>query len=81
MTIDPLVSRARALWREPAAEPAAAFGTSGQPTAPVAPDSCLAPPSWVGVVAVGDAALIRPRWVAPALGSRERGRQLSVPLS
>ncbi|MGQ4452068.1 GNAT family N-acetyltransferase [Streptomyces griseus] len=55
---DPLVSRARALWQELSAEPAAAFGTPGRPAVFVAPASSLAPPSWVGVVAVGDAALI-----------------------
>ncbi|MFJ9320174.1 GNAT family N-acetyltransferase [Streptomyces globisporus] len=58
MPMDPLVSRARALWQELAAAPGAAFGTHGRPTVLVAPDSALAPPSWVGVVAVGDAALI-----------------------
>ncbi|WP_329161755.1 GNAT family N-acetyltransferase [Streptomyces anulatus] len=58
MPTDLLVSRARALWRELAAEPAAAFGTPGRPAVFVAPKSSLAPPSWVGVVAVGDAALI-----------------------
>ncbi|MZG06221.1 GNAT family N-acetyltransferase, partial [Streptomyces sp. SID5614] len=58
MPMDPLVSRARALWQELAAEPGAGFGTPGRPTVLVAPDSALAPPSWVGVVAVGDAALI-----------------------
>ncbi|MBK3557424.1 GNAT family N-acetyltransferase [Streptomyces sp. MBT56] len=58
MPMDPLVSRARVLWQELAAAPGAAFGTPGRPTVLVAPDSALAPPSWVGVVAVGDAALI-----------------------
>ncbi|MFI1223409.1 MULTISPECIES: GNAT family N-acetyltransferase [unclassified Streptomyces] len=58
MPTDPLVSRARALWQELAAEPDAAFGTPGRPAVFVAPESSLAPPSWVGVVAVGDAALI-----------------------
>ncbi|MFB8018038.1 GNAT family N-acetyltransferase [Streptomyces rubiginosohelvolus] len=58
MPMDPLVSRARALWQELAAAPGAAFGTPGRPKVLVAPDSALAPPSWVGVVAVGDAALI-----------------------
>ncbi|MFI1780758.1 GNAT family N-acetyltransferase [Streptomyces rubiginosohelvolus] len=58
MPMDPLVSRARALWQELAAAPGAAFGTPGRPRVLVSPDSALAPPSWVGVVAVGDAALI-----------------------
>lgn len=58
MPIDPLVSRARTLWQELTAVPDAAFGTPGRPAVFVAPDSSLAPPSWVGVVAVGDAALI-----------------------
>ncbi|SCD87025.1 GNAT acetyltransferase [Streptomyces sp. Termitarium-T10T-6] len=58
MSMDPLVSRARALWQELAAEPGAAFGTPGRPTVLVAPGSALAPPSWVGVVTVGDGALI-----------------------
>ncbi|MYR82688.1 GNAT family N-acetyltransferase, partial [Streptomyces sp. SID5466] len=50
MSMDPLVSRARALWQELAAEPGAAFGTPGRPTVLVSPGSALAPPSWVGVV-------------------------------
>ncbi|MGW4627438.1 GNAT family N-acetyltransferase [Streptomyces rubiginosohelvolus] len=58
MPMDPLVSRARALWQELAAAPGAAFGTPGRPEVLVSPDSALAPPSWVGVAAVGDAALI-----------------------
>ncbi|MGW3216499.1 GNAT family N-acetyltransferase [Streptomyces parvus] len=58
MPMDPLVSRARALWQELAAEPGAAFGTPGRPAVLVAPGSALAPPSWVGVVTVGDGALI-----------------------
>lgn len=58
MPMDPLVSRARALWQELAAAPGAAFGTPGRPEVLVSPDSAVAPPSWVGVVAVGDAALI-----------------------
>ncbi|WP_408993107.1 GNAT family N-acetyltransferase [Streptomyces sp. 1268] len=58
MSMDPLVSRARALWQELAAEPGAAFGTPGRPSVLVAPGSALAPPSWVGVVTVGDGALI-----------------------
>ncbi|MGQ4729212.1 GNAT family N-acetyltransferase [Streptomyces sp. Ju416(a)] len=58
MSMDPLVSRARALWQELAAEPGAAFGTPGRPAVLVAPGSALAPPSWVGVVTVGDGALI-----------------------
>lgn len=54
---DPLVSRARVLWQELSAGPAppselpAARGWSSLGSSP-------APPSWVGVVAVGDAALI-----------------------
>ncbi|MYV60998.1 GNAT family N-acetyltransferase, partial [Streptomyces sp. SID4931] len=58
MSMDPLVSRARTLWQELAAEPGAAFGTPGRPTVLVSPGSALAPPSWVGVVTVGDGALI-----------------------
>ncbi|NUV98292.1 GNAT family N-acetyltransferase [Streptomyces sp. CAI 127] len=58
MPMNPLVSRARALWQELAAEPDAAFGTPGRPTVLVAPGLALAPPSWVGVVTVGDGALI-----------------------
>ncbi|MGW6586209.1 GNAT family N-acetyltransferase [Streptomyces globisporus] len=58
MPMDSLVSRARALWQELAAAPGTVFGTPGRPTVLVSPDSALAPPSWVGVVTVGDAALI-----------------------
>ncbi|MFD3409956.1 hypothetical protein [Streptomyces cyaneofuscatus] len=53
MSIDATAGRARALWREPVAAPDAAFGTPG---VCVAPDSSLAPPSWVGVVTIGDTA-------------------------
>ncbi|MEU0357724.1 hypothetical protein [Streptomyces cyaneofuscatus] len=55
MPIDATTGRARALWQEPAAAPDAVFGTPG---VCVAPDSTLAPPSWVGVVTIGEAALI-----------------------
>ncbi|MEU3206992.1 GNAT family N-acetyltransferase, partial [Streptomyces cyaneofuscatus] len=55
MSIDATAGRARALWQELAAAPDAAFGTPG---ACVAPDSTLAPPSWVGVVTIGETALI-----------------------
>ncbi|MFH8375762.1 GNAT family N-acetyltransferase [Streptomyces cyaneofuscatus] len=55
MSIDVAGGRARALWQELAAAPDTAFGTPG---VCVSPDSCLAPPSWVGVVTIGDTALI-----------------------
>jgi len=55
MSIDATAGRARALWQELAAAPDAAFGTPG---VCVAPDSTLAPPSWVGVVTIGEMALI-----------------------
>ncbi|MFJ9638047.1 GNAT family N-acetyltransferase [Streptomyces sp. NPDC101178] len=55
MSIDATPDRARALWRELAAAPDAAFGTPG---VCVSPGSSLAPPSWVGVVTIGDTALI-----------------------
>ncbi|WP_433405823.1 GNAT family N-acetyltransferase [Streptomyces sp. CA-146814] len=55
MSIDATVDRARALWQELAAAPDAAFGTPG---VCVSPGSSLAPQSWVGVVTIGDTALI-----------------------
>ncbi|MFZ4267438.1 GNAT family N-acetyltransferase [Streptomyces arboris] len=58
MSIDAPAGRARALWQELAAAPDAAFGTPPRPGAFVSPDSSLAPPSWVGVVTIGDTALI-----------------------
>lgn len=58
MSIDSPSGRARALWQEQAAAPDAAFGTPGRPAVLVSPASSLAPPSWVGVVTIGDTALI-----------------------
>ncbi|MFI5721898.1 GNAT family N-acetyltransferase [Streptomyces cyaneofuscatus] len=55
MSIDATAGRARALWQELAAAPDAVFGTPG---VCVAPASSLAPPSWVGVVTIGETALI-----------------------
>lgn len=58
MSIDSPSGRARALWQEQAAAPDAVFGTPGRPAVLVSPASALAPPSWVGVVTIGDPALI-----------------------
>ncbi|MFF0057540.1 GNAT family N-acetyltransferase [Streptomyces microflavus] len=58
MSIDSPSGRARALWQEQAAASDAVFGTPGRPAVLVSPASSLAPPSWVGVVTIGDTALI-----------------------
>lgn len=58
MSIDATAGRARALWQELAAAPDAAFGSPGRPGVFASPASSLAPPSWVGVVTIGEAALI-----------------------
>ncbi|MGW3437611.1 GNAT family N-acetyltransferase [Streptomyces bacillaris] len=58
MPIDATAGRARALWRELAAAPDAAFGEPGRPGVFTSPLSSLAPPSWVGAVTIGERALI-----------------------
>ncbi|MGW1227957.1 GNAT family N-acetyltransferase [Streptomyces sp. NPDC001478] len=57
MDHDPLMTRARRLWECLAGVPGA-FSLSGGPVVVTAPGSALAPPSWVGTVRLGDAALI-----------------------
>lgn len=57
MDNDPLMNRARRLWESLAGVPVS-FAPSGGPVVVTAPASALAPPSWVGTVLLGDAALV-----------------------
>ncbi|MET8327156.1 GNAT family N-acetyltransferase [Streptomyces sp. NPDC005181] len=57
MTDDPLLARARDLWMELADTPVE-FCPSGGAKVVVAPRSRLCPPSWTGVVRIGDAAIV-----------------------
>lgn len=55
--IDPLPARARGLWEELAAAPVS-FARAGGVSVAVAPDSRMCPAGWVGVVTIGDAAIV-----------------------
>ncbi|MFD7912850.1 hypothetical protein ACFV30_19360 [Streptomyces sp. NPDC059752] len=52
-----LLMRARELWAELAGVPVE-FGPSGGAKVVVAPGSLWCPPSWTGIVRIGDAALV-----------------------
>ncbi|MDV9187572.1 hypothetical protein R6L23_04935 [Streptomyces sp. SR27] len=54
---DPLLGRARRLWEALAAAPVS-FAPSGGVSVVVSPESGLCPPSWVGVVMLGNAAIV-----------------------
>jgi hypothetical protein len=56
MPVDPLLIRARGLWETLAAVPVS-FATSGGLTVVTSPGSGLCPPSWAGIVMLGDAAI------------------------
>lgn len=57
MDDDALMAGARRLWETLAGVPVS-FAPSGGPVVVTAPASALAPPSWVGTVLLGDAALV-----------------------
>lgn len=57
MSVDPLLVRARGLWETLAAAPVS-FAPSGGVTVVASPGSGLCPPSWVGIVVLGDAAIV-----------------------
>ncbi|WLQ37403.1 GNAT family N-acetyltransferase [Streptomyces castrisilvae] len=57
MDDDALMAGARRLWETLAGVPVS-FARSGGPVVVTAPASALAPPSWVGTVLLGDAALV-----------------------
>ncbi|WP_406090089.1 GNAT family N-acetyltransferase [Streptomyces sp. NBC_01013] len=57
MNSDPLMTRARLLWESMAGVPVS-FAAAGGPTVVTAPASSLAPPGWVGIVLLGDAAVV-----------------------
>jgi RimJ/RimL family protein N-acetyltransferase len=55
--MDPLLARARALWEGLAAAPVS-FASSGGVSVVASPESSLCPAGWVGVVSLGDAAVV-----------------------
>ncbi|MFD5746499.1 GNAT family N-acetyltransferase [Streptomyces sp. NPDC127033] len=57
MSADLLLDRARELWTELAATPVG-FGPPNGVNVVVSPDSLLCPPSWAGIVVLGDAGVI-----------------------
>ncbi|MCG3040444.1 GNAT family N-acetyltransferase [Streptomyces sp. S1A] len=57
MSGDPLLVRARGLWEVLAAAPVS-FEPSGGVTVVASPESGLCPPSWAGIVVLGDAAIV-----------------------
>ncbi|MGW3246350.1 GNAT family N-acetyltransferase [Streptomyces sp. NPDC001070] len=57
MPIDPLLARARALWEGLAAAPVS-FALRGGISVVTSPESSLCPAGWVGVVSLGDAAVV-----------------------
>ncbi|MDI2131314.1 GNAT family N-acetyltransferase [Yinghuangia seranimata] len=57
MTGDSLVTRVRGLWERLAGAPVS-FPSNGGVSVAVSPDSLLCPPSWAGVVRVGDGAIV-----------------------
>lgn len=64
MALDPLLARAREVWLEMASVPMA-FPAGGGVEVAVSARSWLCPPGWVGIVALGDAAIV----TVPAEGS------------
>ncbi|MYT11471.1 hypothetical protein YWIDRAFT_00683 [Streptomyces sp. SceaMP-e96] len=76
MTDALLLVRARELWVELAGTPAE-FTSSGGPEVVVAPSSRLAPPSWTGVVRIGDAALVTAPTVRTAEMVADAARKMS----
>ncbi|QIK10604.1 GNAT family N-acetyltransferase [Streptomyces sp. ID38640] len=71
-----LLVRARELWVE-LADTAVEFFPSGGAKVVVAPSSRLAPPSWTGVVRIGDAALVTAPSVRTAGMVAEAARKMS----
>lgn len=57
MSTEPLLNRARSLWEKLAAVPVS-FSPNGDRSVVASPGSQLCPPSWVGIVALGDSAII-----------------------
>ncbi|WP_328606907.1 GNAT family N-acetyltransferase [Amycolatopsis sp. NBC_00345] len=57
MAGDPLLTRARRVWLEQAGAPVA-FPAEGGAHVVVSAGSLLCPPGWVGIVSVGDAAIV-----------------------
>lgn len=58
MRIDPVLTHARDLWEELAHAPISFARAAGGVTVVVSPESRLCPPGWVGVVLLGDSAIV-----------------------
>ncbi|MER7705723.1 GNAT family N-acetyltransferase [Kitasatospora sp. NPDC097605] len=70
MEKDPLLVRARGLWRELASAPVV-FGAEDEVDVVAAPGSRFGPPGWVGVVVLGGAAVV----TAPTGDAADRVRE------
>jgi hypothetical protein len=57
MSMDPLLAGARGLWEELASVPVS-FAPTGGMSVVVSPESRMCPSGWVGVVVLGDAAIV-----------------------
>ncbi|MCG6495310.1 GNAT family N-acetyltransferase [Kitasatospora sp. A2-31] len=57
MSIDPLVARARGLWEELASVPVS-FAPTGGVSVVVSPESRMCPSGWVGMVVLGNSAIV-----------------------
>lgn len=57
MSIDPLLARARGLWEELASVPVS-FASTGGVRVVVSPESRMCPSGWVGVVVLGNSAIV-----------------------
>ncbi|WP_269854981.1 GNAT family N-acetyltransferase [Streptomyces sp. RPT161] len=77
MADDLLLARARELWAELAGTPVD-FRPSGGVNVVVAPGARLCPPSWTGVVRIGDAAIVTAPSVRTAGMMDDAARRLSL---
>jgi hypothetical protein len=57
MAVDPLLKQAQGVWETMAAVPVA-FPLMGSLNVVTSPASRLAPPSWAGIVVLGDSAIV-----------------------
>lgn len=64
MSMDPLLGRARGLWEDLASAPVS-FAAKGGVSVVVSPESRMCPAGWVGVVSLGEAAIV----TAPSEGT------------
>lgn len=78
MTDDRVMARARGLWEQLAAVPLS-FPSSGGIAIAASPGSRLCPPSWAGIVQLGDAAIVTAPGEAQAGLLRQALEQVPVP--